>query len=63
MEEGTKLICRKTLIQINKGKAYGRQGKATDGAYVTLISLKHSISYKHFFYTYLGRINSYLTIW
>ena len=31
MEEGTKLICRKTLIQINKGKAYGRQGKATDG--------------------------------
>ena len=49
MEEGTKLVCRKTHIRINKGKAYGRQGKATDGAYVTLISLKHPISYKHFF--------------
>ena len=28
MEEGTKLVCRKTLIHINKGKAHGRQGKA-----------------------------------
>ena len=52
MEEGTKLICRKTLIQINKGKAYGRQGKATDGAYVTLISLKHPISYKNFLHVF-----------
>ena len=24
MQEGTKLVCRKTLIHINKGKAYGR---------------------------------------
>ena len=28
MQEGTKLVCRKTLIHINKGKAYRRQGKA-----------------------------------
>ena len=26
--EGTKLVCRKTLVHINKEKAYGRQGKA-----------------------------------
>jgi len=28
MEEGTKLVCRKTLMHINKGKAHGRKGKA-----------------------------------
>ena len=29
--EGTKLVCRKTLMHINKGKAYGRQVKASTG--------------------------------
>lgn len=29
VQEGTKLVCRKTLIiHINKGNTYGRQGKA-----------------------------------
>ena len=28
MQEGTKLVCRKTLIHIIKGKAYRRQRKA-----------------------------------
>ena len=37
MQEGRKLVCRKTLIHINKGKAYRRQGKAPTG----LILLKH----------------------
>ena len=40
MEEGPKLVCRKTLIDINKGKAYGRQEKAQTG----LILLKHDYS-------------------
>ena len=31
MEEGPKLVCRKTPIHINKGKVYGRQGKAPTG--------------------------------
>ena len=31
MEEGPKLVCRKTPIHINKGKEYGRQGKAPTG--------------------------------
>ena len=31
MEEDPKLVCRKTIIHINKGKAYGRQGKAPTG--------------------------------
>ena len=31
MQQGTKLVCRKTLIHISKGKAYGRQGKAPKG--------------------------------
>ena len=29
--EGTKLVCRKTLMHGNKGKAYGRQVKASTG--------------------------------
>ena len=31
MEDSPKLVCRKTLIHINKGKTYGRQGKAPTG--------------------------------
>ena len=31
IEEGIKLVCRETLMHINKGKAYGRQGKAPTG--------------------------------
>ena len=40
MQEGTKLVCRKTLILTNKGKgkAYGRQGKAPTG-----FTFQHSI--------------------
>ena len=30
IQEGSKFVCRKTLIYINKGKAYGRQGKAPE---------------------------------
>ena len=36
MEEGPKLVYRKTLIQINNGKAYGRQGKAPTGLILLL---------------------------
>ena len=38
MQEGTKLVCRKTLIHTKKGKAYGRQGKAPTG-----LTFQHSI--------------------
>ena len=31
MQEGTKLVCGETLIHVNNGKAYGRQGKAPTG--------------------------------
>ena len=31
MREDPKLVWRKTLIHIDKGKAYGRQGKAPMG--------------------------------
>ena len=31
MEDSPKLVYRKTLIHINKGKTYGRQGKALTG--------------------------------
>ena len=38
MQDGTKLVCRKTLIHNNKGKGYGRQGKAPTG-----LTFQHSI--------------------
>ena len=36
MEEGTKSVCRKTLMHINEGKAHGRQGKAPNRRKMTL---------------------------
>ena len=42
--EGTKLVCWKTLVHIDKGKAYGRQGKAKTG--LNFIPLPLLLMYK-----------------
>ena len=44
MQEGTKLVCRKTLIHTKKGKAYGRQWRAPTGLVFIRISTQPRIS-------------------
>ena len=41
MQEGTKFVCGNTLIHINKGKAYGRQGKVPNRSNMTLYHYVH----------------------
>ena len=41
MQKGTKFVCRTTLAHINKGKAYGRQGKVPNRSKITLYHYYH----------------------
>ena len=44
MEEGPKLVYRKTPIHINKGKVYGRQGKAPTGLISNIVDYVFSMT-------------------